>query len=172
MRLLAAVVLVVLGGASFAAEAEVFPSSYIQEQTYFQGNWIGEGNIGDDAVTIKFLARWVPGKQGVLIQGSTRRSQGTAKPVQWTLLSGCDVSTKEMVDCSFASDGGFSVTRWKSDSADEQAGRETGIQEGKPYNVECKAVKKGPDHWTFTGTTADGKPIKIEYRRVPAEKPK
>lgn len=172
MRVLAALVSVVFGGVSFAAEAEIFPSTYIQEQTYFQGNWIGQGNIGDDAVTIKFMARWVPGKHGLLIQGSTRRNEGAAEVVQWTLLSGCDVSTKEMVDCSFASDGTSSVTRWKSLSADEQAGKETGIQDGKPYSVECKAVKKGPDHWTYSGTTVDGKAVKIEYRRVPAEKAK
>ena len=172
MRVIAALFSVVLAGVSFGADGEVFPNSYIQEQTHFQGNWIGEGNIGDDAVTIKFTARWVPGKQGLLIQGSTRRNQGAAKPVQWTLLSGCDVSTKEMVDCSFASDGGSAVTRWKTLSADEQSGKETGIQDGKPYSVDCKAVKKGPDHWTFSSTTADGKPVKIEYRRAPAEKPK
>jgi hypothetical protein len=172
MKMLAALVSVVLGGVSFAAEAKVFPSSYIQEQTYFEGNWIGEGSIGDDAVTIKFTARWVPGRQGLLLQGSTRRNEGAAKAVRWTLLSGCDVSTKEMVDCSFSSDGGSSVTRWRVLSASEQAGKETGIQDGKPYTVDCKAVKKGPEHWTYSSTTMDGKPVKIEYRRVPAEKAK
>ncbi|MHB0958897.1 MAG: hypothetical protein ACYC0X_14865 [Pirellulaceae bacterium] len=62
------------------------------------------------------------------------------------------------------------MTRWKSLSADEQVGKESGIHEGKPYSVECKAVKEGADHWTFSSTTVDGKPLTIKYRRERAAK--
>jgi hypothetical protein len=31
--------------------------------------------------------------------------------------------------------------------------------------MECRAVKHGLDRWTFSSTTDDGKPVKIEYRR-------
>lgn len=170
MRMIAALALVVLGGVSVAAEADVFPSRYMEDQTYFEGSWVGEGNIGDDAVTIRFRARWIPGKHGLAIHGSTLRNDGSSKAVRWTILSGCDVSTGEMVDCFFAANGTSSVTRWKSLSADEQTGKETGIQDGKPFTAECKAVKKGPDHWTYSSATTDGHPVKIEYRRAPAEK--
>jgi hypothetical protein len=165
MSAIAVLVAVVWSGVFAAAEEPVFPAQYLQEQKYFEGSWIGEGNVGDAAVITKFTAVWVPGKQGLLLHGTTQRGKDANDVVQWTLLSGCDVSTGEMVDCSFASDGVSSVTRWKSVSADEQVGKESGIQDGKPYTMECRAVKHGPDHWTFSGTTEDGKTVKIEYHR-------
>jgi hypothetical protein len=170
MKALAGFVAVIWCGILFAAEGPVLPARYLEDQTYFEGNWIGEGNIGDATVVIKFTASWVPGKHSLILHGTTRRGKGAKEVVEWTLLSGCDVSTQEMVDCSFGSDGTSSVTRWKSLSADEQVGKESGIQDGKPYSVECKAVKKGSDRWTFSSTTVDGKPLKIEYRREPATK--
>lgn len=164
MRVLAAAIALFTAGAALGAEKPALPERYLQDQAFFAGHWRGTGNIGDDQATIEFTGRWAPGKHCLVLHGTT--SIAGKPPVKWSLLSGCDGKTEEMVDCSFGADGTWSVTRWKSLSADEQQGTETGIRDGESYSLECRAIKHGRDAWSYTSTTPDGKPVKIEYQRV------
>ncbi|MHB8897517.1 MAG: hypothetical protein ACYC6Y_02080 [Thermoguttaceae bacterium] len=164
MRFLAATILFFLAASALAAEKPALPAAYLQEQSPFAGRWRGTGTSGDDQVTTEFNARWVPGKHCLILHGTTRK--GKQPPVQWSILSGCDASTGEMIDCCFGTDGFSSVTRWKSVTESEQTGTETGLDHGKPFSVPCKAVKHGPDAWTFSSTNLEGKPVVIEYKRV------
>ncbi len=164
MRAFACLFVVLMAGLVFADEETALPQQYLQEQEFFEGHWIGEGNIGDDAARIEFRARWAPGKHALVIHGTTRRGGKNAKPVHWSLLSGCEGET--MVDCSFGSDGDTSVTRWSTKSPKQQDGVETRCEDGEECTVDCRAVKDGKDKWTYTSKTSDGKSIKIEYHRV------
>jgi hypothetical protein len=71
-----------------------------------------------------------------------------------------------MVDCSFSSDGGASITRWTTKSPEKQEGTDTRWEDGKQYEAQCEAVKEGRNRWTFISTTAEGKPIKMVYDRI------
>jgi len=164
MRTLACLLTLLMTGIVFAADESPFPGHYVQEQEFFAGHWIGEGNIGDDPARIEFRARWAPGNHALVLHGTTRLGGNTAKPVPWTLLSGCQGDT--MVDCSFGADGDTSITRWTTKSPDRQDGVDARCEDGKHYEAQCQAVKEGKDKWTFTSTTSDGKPIKMAYQRV------
>ncbi len=164
MRLTFAILALSLATTAIAAEDSVFPKQYLEEQEFFAGQWTGTGVAGDDAEKTVFRARWAPGKHCLVLQGVTRRKN--QEPVKWSILSGCDIATGEMVDYYFDANGVSCVTRWKTISKTEQVGTEIGIQDGKPYSVECKAVKHGPDAWTFLSKTLDGKDIEVEYKRV------
>jgi hypothetical protein len=164
MRVLSSLMVAVLCGAAWSAEPTGLPAEYIAEQEFFVGQWRGSGHVGDDEVTIELTARWAPGKHALMIQGKTTRSG--QRPERWSLLSGCDASTGDMVDVSFGVHGSMFETRWKTVSETKQVGTEKGIQDGNVLTVQCEAVKHGPDAWTYSSTTGDGKPIKIEYRRM------
>lgn len=166
MRAFACLSVVLLTGLVFADDEAALPQHYLQEQGFFEGHWIGEGNIGDDAARTEFRAKWTPGKQALVIHGTTRRGDADAKPVQWTILSGFDSESQQMVDCFFGSDGSKAVTRWTTKSPNQQDGVETSHADGKEYDTDCKALKDGDDKWTFTSTTPDGKPVEIVYERV------
>lgn len=163
------VILLLPSTVAFAADESVLPEKYMQEQNFFAGRWIGTQTVGgkEDA-TIEFRARWVPGKHCLILDGNTRKKG--EKPVKWSLLSGCDTTTGEMVDCYFDTAGNSGVTRWKTVSDTEQEGIDTGIENGNPYSVKCRAVKHGPDAWTLFSETPNGESLKTECQRVKDEK--
>ena len=160
-----------------AAEPNI-PSDVIESLGYYVGEWKSERTENGRIHASQFTAEWMPGKYCTILRGKVQSPDGDR---QFTLLSGWDVLTKEVVDYSYGSDGSQSMERWKIVSPTVEESTSTGVSvDGKPTSATYRIEKKGSDLFIQTITNRkegdESKPdVVLEYKKaknpeVPAKK--
>jgi hypothetical protein len=142
---------------------------------YYVGNWRGEWTENGEMYVNELSVKWVEGKHCTVLTSTTTSPKGVS---HGTLLSGWDAVNKEIVDCSFESDGSHSIERWKIVSPTVEEAKSTGVSaQGRPMEAAFRIQKKDKDKFTITVTNrkegGQSKPdLTVEYvKLLKAKKP-
>jgi hypothetical protein len=121
----------------------------VDELQHFVGEWNVEGEGSRGAIKGKWVAKWAPGHQCLVID--YRGSIGD-EAFRGDGMWGWDSAKKEFLVVNFFTHDVVEVIRTKIMSPDVYAGTYTGQLKGEPVKAKAELKKRGPDEWTFQAT--------------------
>ena len=128
---------------------KILPPDIVDELQHFVGEWNVEGEGSRGALKGKWVAKWAPGHQCLIID---YRGAIGEEAFRGDGMWGWDSAKKEFLVVNFFTHDVVEVIRTRIISPDVYAGQYTGQIQGEPVTAKAELKKQGPDEWTFQAT--------------------
>jgi hypothetical protein len=139
-----------LSAKTYAEEAPSIPKDIRKHLQKLVGQWMLEGNLGDDEIKGKWTAKWGPGRFCLMLNWLPEDSTGKSIAAeQGVAIQGWDPLHKELVESQFRM-GGTGTLRLKMTTDGKLKGPWCGVSDGKPAKAEDTFEWIGPDKWKIS----------------------